>query len=123
MSMVPTSTGAAKAVGLVLPEMVGKRDGASVRGPTPNVSLTDLVPTPGKATNAEELAAAVKAAADGPMKGVLGYDNIPLVSNDYNHDSRSSVVALDKIKVIDRLLEKADTILIGGALAYTFKLA
>ena len=104
MSMVPTSTGAAKAVGLVLPELEGKLDGAAVRVPTPNVSLIDLVFTPGKATSAEELTAAVKAAADGPMQGVLGYDDIPLVSIDYNHDSRSSIVAIDKIKVIDERL-------------------
>ncbi|MEC9250132.1 MAG: type I glyceraldehyde-3-phosphate dehydrogenase [Pseudomonadota bacterium] len=109
MSMVPTSTGAAKAVGLVLPELVGKLDGAAVRVPTPNVSLIDLVFTPGKATTQEELAAAIKAAADGPMKGVLGYDDIPLVSIDYNHDSRSSIVALDKIKVVDERLVRVMT--------------
>ena len=109
MSMVPTSTGAAKAVGLVLPELVGKLDGAAVRVPTPNVSLIDLVFTPGKATTAEELTEAVKAAADGPMKGVLGYDSIPLVSIDYNHDSRSSIVAIDKIKVIDERLARVMT--------------
>ncbi len=109
MSMVPTSTGAAKAVGLVLPELVGKLDGAAVRVPTPNVSLIDLVFTPGRDTSAEELAAAVKAAADGPMKGVLGYDSIPLVSIDYNHDSRSSIVAIDKINVIDKRLARVMT--------------
>lgn len=109
MSMVPTSTGAAKAVGLVLPELVGKLDGAAVRVPTPNVSLIDLVFTPGKATTQEELAAAIKAAADGSMKGVLGYDDIPLVSIDYNHDSRSSIVALDKIKVVDERLVRVMT--------------
>ena len=109
MSMVPTSTGAAKAVGLVLPELVGKLDGAAVRVPTPNVSLIDLVFTPGRATTEAELAEAVKAAADGPMKGVLGYDSIPLVSIDYNHDSRSSIVAIDKIKVIDERLARVMT--------------
>ncbi|MHA6287617.1 type I glyceraldehyde-3-phosphate dehydrogenase [Maricaulis sp. CAU 1757] len=109
MSMVPTSTGAAKAVGLVLPELVGKLDGSAVRVPTPNVSLIDLVFTPGKATTKEEIAAAVKAAADGPMKGVLGYDDLPLVSIDYNHDSRSSVVALDKINVVDERLVRVMT--------------
>ena len=109
MSMVPTSTGAAKAVGLVLPELIGKLDGAAVRVPTPNVSLIDLVFTPGRATTAEELAEAIKAAADGPMKGVLGYDTLPLVSIDYNHDSRSSIVALDKIKVIDERLARVMT--------------
>ncbi len=109
MSMVPTTTGAAKAVGLVLPELAGKLDGAAVRVPTPNVSLIDLVFTPGKDTTAEEIAEAVKAAADGPMKGVLGYDTRPLVSIDYNHDSHSSVVALDKIKVIDERLVRVMT--------------
>tara|TARA_R110000868_G_scaffold2384_5_gene17642 strand:+ start:730 stop:1746 length:1017 start_codon:yes stop_codon:yes gene_type:complete len=104
MSMIPTSTGAAKAVGLVLPELAGKLDGAAVRVPTPNVSLIDLVFVPGRATNKDELANAIKAAADGPMQGVLGYDSIPLVSIDYNHDSRSSIVAIDKIKVIDERL-------------------
>lgn len=109
MSMVPTSTGAAKAVGLVLPELAGKLDGAAVRVPTPNVSLIDLVFTPGKATTAEELSEAIKAAADGPMKGVLGYDSIPLVSIDYNHDSRSSICAIDKIKVVDERLVRVMT--------------
>ena len=108
-SMIPTSTGAAKAVGLVLPELIGKLDGAAVRVPTPNVSLIDLVFVPGRATTAEELAEAVKAAANGPMKGVLGYDSIPLVSIDYNHDSRSSIVAIDKIKVIDERLVRVMT--------------
>ena len=109
MSMVPTSTGAAKAVGLVLPELAGKLDGAAVRVPTPNVSLIDLVFTPGKATTKDELTAAIKAAADGPMKGILGYDDIPLVSIDYNHDSRSSIVAVDKINVIDERLVRVMT--------------
>jgi len=109
MSMIPTSTGAAKAVGLVLPELAGKLDGSAVRVPTPNVSLIDLVFTPSKPTSQEELAAAIKAAADGPMKGVLGYDTAPLVSIDYNHDSRSSVVAIDKINVIDERLVRVMT--------------
>ena len=104
LSMVPTTTGAAKAVGEVLPELKGKLDGAAVRVPTPNVSMIDLVFTPGKATSAEEINAAVRAAADGPMKGVLGYDSLPLVSIDYNHDERSSIVALDKTNVIDEKL-------------------
>jgi glyceraldehyde 3-phosphate dehydrogenase len=109
MSMIPTTTGAAKAVGLVLPELVGKLDGAAVRVPTPNVSLIDLVFTPGKATSAEEINAAIKAAADGPLKGILGYDEIPLVSIDYNHDERSSIVALDKTNVIDERLVRVMT--------------
>ncbi len=109
LSMIPTSTGAAKAVGEVLPELKGKLDGSAVRVPTPNVSVIDLVFTPGKATSVEEIANAIKAAADGPMKGVLGYDTAPLVSIDYNHDSRSSVVALDKINVIDERLVRVMT--------------
>ncbi|MEO1040215.1 MAG: type I glyceraldehyde-3-phosphate dehydrogenase [Pseudomonadota bacterium] len=109
MSMVPTSTGAAKAVGLVLPELAGKLDGSAVRVPTPNVSLIDLVFTPSKATSKDAINAAVKAAADGPMKGVLGYDDIPLVSIDYNHDPRSSIVAIDKTNVIDGELVRVMT--------------
>jgi len=101
MSMVPTSTGAAKAVGLVLPELAGRLDGAAVRVPTPNVSLIDLVFVPSRETSPEEINAAIRAAADGPRKGILGYDDIPLVSIDYNHDSRSSIVAIDKTNVID----------------------
>ena len=109
LSMIPTTTGAAKAVGVVLPELAGKLDGSAVRVPTPNVSLIDLVFTPGKATSAEEINAAVKAAADGPLKGVLGYDDIPLVSVDYNHDERSSIVAIDKTNVIDERLVRVMT--------------
>ncbi|MGX6646829.1 type I glyceraldehyde-3-phosphate dehydrogenase [Maricaulaceae bacterium MS644] len=109
LSMVPTTTGAAKAVGEVLPELKGKLDGAAVRVPTPNVSVIDLVFTPGKATSIEEINAAVRAAADGPMKGILGYDTAPLVSVDYNHDPRSSIVALDKTNVIDERLVRVMT--------------
>jgi len=104
LSMIPTSTGAAKSIGLVLPELAGRLDGSAVRVPTPNVSVIDLVFTPGEAASSETVAAAIRAAADGPLKGVLGYDARPLVSIDYNHDSRSSVVALDKIAVIDKRL-------------------
>tara|TARA_R110002072_G_scaffold148743_2_gene296264 strand:- start:1774 stop:2784 length:1011 start_codon:yes stop_codon:yes gene_type:complete len=109
MSMIPTSTGAAKAVGLVIPELVGKLDGAAVRVPTPNVSLIDMVFVPSRATTAKELSDAVIAAADGPMQGILGYDSIPLVSIDYNHDPRSSIVAIDKINVIDERLVRVMT--------------
>lgn len=109
MSMIPTSTGAAKAVGLVIPELIGKLDGAAVRVPTPNVSLIDMVFVPSRATTAKELSDAIIAAADGPMKGVLGYDSIPLVSIDYNHDPRSSIVAIDKINVIDERLVRVMT--------------
>ena len=92
MNMIPTTTGAARAVGLVLPELKGKLDGSSVRVPTPNVSLIDLVFTPGRDTTAEELNAALRAAANGPMKGVLDYTDQPLVSSDFNHQPASSTV-------------------------------
>ncbi|MEE4351153.1 MAG: type I glyceraldehyde-3-phosphate dehydrogenase [Pacificimonas sp.] len=91
-NMIPTTTGAARAVGLVLPELNGKLDGSSVRVPTPNVSLIDLVFTPGRDTSAEELNAALKAAANGPMNGVLDYTAQPLVSSDFNHHPASSTV-------------------------------
>lgn len=91
-NMIPTTTGAARAVGLVLPELAGKLDGSSVRVPTPNVSLVDLVFTPGRDTSVEELNAALKAAAEGPMKGVLDYTDEPLVSSDFNHYPASSTI-------------------------------
>ena len=91
-NMIPTTTGAARAVGLVLTELAGKLDGSSVRVPTPNVSLIDLVFTPSRDTSAEELNAALKAAAEGPMKGVLDYTSDPLVSSDFNHHPASSTV-------------------------------
>lgn len=89
-SMIPTSTGAAKAVGLVLPELNGKLDGTSVRVPTPNVSMIDLTFTASRDTSAEEVNAAIKEAADGRLKGVLGYNEAPLVSIDFNHNPASS---------------------------------
>ena len=94
-SMIPTSTGAAKAVGLVLPELAGKLHGSAVRVPPPNVSMIALVFAAGRATSVEEVNAAIKAAADGPMKGVLGYSEAPLVSADFNHDPHSSTFAAD----------------------------
>ncbi|MEO0411930.1 MAG: type I glyceraldehyde-3-phosphate dehydrogenase [Pseudomonadota bacterium] len=90
LSMIPTSTGAAKAVGLVLPELQGKLDGSAIRVPTPNVSVVDLKFVPGKNTSVEDVNAAMKAASDGPMKGILAYVDEPTVSIDYNHDSHSS---------------------------------
>ncbi len=101
LSMIPTSTGAAKAVGLVLPELKGKLDGTSIRVPTPNVSAVDLVFTAKRATTVEEINAAVKAAADGPLKGVLAYTDQPNVSVDFNHDPHSSTFHLDQTKVMD----------------------
>jgi glyceraldehyde 3-phosphate dehydrogenase len=92
INLVPTSTGAAKAIGLVLPELKGKLDGSSVRVPTPNVSLIDLVFTPSRDTTKEEINAALKAAAEGAMKGVLDYTDQPLVSSDFNHQPASSTV-------------------------------
>ena len=101
VSMIPTSTGAAKAVGLVLPELNGKLDGISVRVPTPNVSVVDLKFVSKKKTTPEEINAAIKAAADGPMKGVLGYTDQPNVSIDFVHDPHSSIFHLDQTKVMD----------------------
>ncbi|MGB8624311.1 MAG: type I glyceraldehyde-3-phosphate dehydrogenase [Paracoccaceae bacterium] len=101
MSMIPTSTGAAKAVGLVLPELNGKLDGVAIRVPTPNVSVVDLVFEAGKATDIEEINAAITSAADGPLKGVLGYTDQPNVSIDFNHDPHSSIFHLDQTKVMD----------------------
>ena len=109
MSMIPTTTGAAKAVGDVLPELKGKLDGAAVRVPTPNVSLIDMVVSTARDTSADEINAAIRAAADGPMKGILGYDSIPLVSIDYNHDPRSSICAIDKTNVIGGRLARVMT--------------
>lgn len=91
-NMIPTTTGAARAVGLVLPELNGKLDGSSVRVPTANVSLVDLVFTPNRDTSVEELNGALKAAAEGPMKGVLDYTDEPLVSSDFNHHPASSTI-------------------------------
>ena len=101
LSMIPTSTGAAKAVGLVLPELNGKLDGVAIRVPTPNVSVVDLTFEASKATTIEEINAAIIAAADGPLKGVLGYTDLPMVSSDFNHDPHSSIFHLDQTKVLD----------------------
>src|SRR5579871_4506385 len=92
MNMIPTSTGAAVAVGEVLPELKGKLDGSSIRVPTPNVSVVDLTFTPKRDTSKEEVNALLKAAAEGPLKGVLGYTDEPLVSIDFNHDPHSSTI-------------------------------
>lgn len=101
LSMIPTSTGAAKAVGLVLPELKGKLDGSSIRVPTPNVSVVDLKIVPGRDTSVEEVNAALKAAADGPMKGVLATTTDPVVSMDLNHIAASSTAALPQTQVIE----------------------
>jgi glyceraldehyde 3-phosphate dehydrogenase len=101
LSMIPTSTGAARAVGLVLPELAGKLDGGAMRVAHQNVSIVDLTFVPSRDTTAEEVNAAIKAAADGPMAGVLGYHDEPLVSIDFNHDPHSSTVDLTATKVLE----------------------
>jgi glyceraldehyde 3-phosphate dehydrogenase len=106
LSMIPTSTGAAKAVSLVLPELKGKLDGFAIRVPTPNVSVVDLTCTLKNATDAAAVNAALKAAADGPLKGFLGYSEEELVSIDYNGCPLSSIVDAKSTKVIDGNLLK-----------------
>ena len=101
MSMIPTSTGAAKAVGLVLPELNGKLDGMSIRVPTPNVSVVDLKFIAKRATTAEEINKAIRGAAEGELKGVLGFTDEPNVSIDFNHNPHSSVFHMDQTKVMD----------------------
>ena len=101
LSMIPTSTGAAKAVGLVLPELNGKLDGSAIRVPTPNVSVVDLKFVAKRATSVAEVNAAIKAAADGQLKGILGYTDVSNVSIDFNHDSHSSVFHMDQTKVME----------------------
>jgi len=100
LSMIPTSTGAAKAVRLVIPELKGKLDGFAMRVPTPNVSVVDLVVFVEKSTSVEEVNGAMKQAADGPMKGILGYSEAPLVSADFRGDERSSIVDAPLTRVI-----------------------
>ncbi|MGE3142397.1 MAG: type I glyceraldehyde-3-phosphate dehydrogenase [Hyphomonadaceae bacterium] len=104
LSMIPTSTGAAKAVGLVLPELKGKLDGISVRVPTPNVSVVDLKFVAKRATSVQEINDAIRAAANGPLKGVLGFTDQPNVSIDFNHDPRSSIFHMDQTKVMEGTL-------------------
>jgi len=101
LSMIPTSTGAAKAVGLVLPQLNGKLDGVAIRVPTPNVSVVDLVFIARKATSVDEINGAIRAAADGELKGILGYTDEKLVSTDFNHDSHSSIFHMDQTKVME----------------------
>jgi glyceraldehyde 3-phosphate dehydrogenase len=107
MSMIPTKTGAAAAVGLVLPELKGRLDGFAIRVPTINVSLVDLSFTAARKTTVEEIHAAVRAAANGPLKGVLAYNDQPLVSVDFNHDPASSTYDATLTKVIQGSLVKA----------------
>ncbi len=101
LSSIPTSTGAAKAIGLVIPSLKGKLDGSAIRIPTPNVSLIDLTFVAERATTKEEINAAMVAAANGPLKGVLAVTDQPNVSHDFNHDPHSATFHLDQTKVID----------------------
>ena len=101
LNMIPTSTGAAKAVGKVLPDLNGKLDGTSIRVPTPNISVVDFKFIAKKSTSREEVITTIKAAADGPLKGILGYYDEPLVSTDFNHNPLSSIFAINEAKVLD----------------------
>ena len=101
LSMIPTSTGAAKAVGLVLPELKGKLDGVAIRVPTPNVSVVDLVFEASRETTVAEVNDAIRAAANGRLKGILGFTDQPNVSSDFNHDPHSSIFHMDQTKVMD----------------------
>ncbi|NVO21762.1 type I glyceraldehyde-3-phosphate dehydrogenase [Donghicola sp. C2-DW-16] len=101
LSMIPTSTGAAKAVGLVLPELNGKLDGVAIRVPTPNVSVVDLTFMASRDTTTAEINDAIRAAADGGLKGILGYTDTANVSMDFNHDPHSSIFHMDQTKVMD----------------------
>jgi glyceraldehyde 3-phosphate dehydrogenase len=104
LSMIPTTTGAAKAVGLVLPELKGRLDGVSIRVPTPNVSVIDFKFVAKKATTKEEINEAIKRAAEQQLKGILGYTTQPNVSSDFNHDPHSSIFHMDQTKVMDGTL-------------------
>ncbi|MGB6569199.1 MAG: type I glyceraldehyde-3-phosphate dehydrogenase, partial [Xanthobacteraceae bacterium] len=103
-NMIPTSTGAAKAVGLVLPELAGRLDGVSIRVPTPNVSVIDFKFVAKRSTSKDEINGAVKRAAGQELKGILGFTDAPNVSSDFNHDPHSSVFHMDQTKVIDGTL-------------------
>jgi glyceraldehyde 3-phosphate dehydrogenase len=104
LNMIPTSTGAAKAVGLVLPELAGRLDGVAIRVPTPNVSVIDFKFVAKRATSKDEINAAVKRAAEQQLKGILGFTEAPNVSTDFNHDPHSSVFHMDQTKVMDGTL-------------------
>ena len=106
LSMIPTTTGAAKAVGLVLPELKGKFDGISVRVPTPNVSLVDLTFRTEKATSADEINQVIRDASHGPLEGILTYSDEQLVSIDFNHDAHSSIVDTTFTRSVDPHMHK-----------------
>ena len=105
-SMIPTSTGAAKALGLVLPELAGKLDGSSIRVPTPNVSVVDLAFVPGRDVSAAEINEAMRVASEGPLRGVLAIEEAPLVSIDFNHVAASATFALPQTQVIEAKLAR-----------------
>jgi len=109
MSMIPTSTGAAKAVGLVLPELNGRLDGVSIRVPTPNVSVVDFKFVAKRKTDKDEVNEAIKRAAEQQLKGILGFTTAPNVSIDFNHDPRSSIFHMDQTKVMDGTLVRVMT--------------
>ncbi len=106
LNMIPTSTGAAKAIGLVMPELKGKLDGYAMRVPTPNVSVVDLVAVLGKDATTEEVNAALKSAANNGLKGILGYTEDPVVSSDMLHNPNSSIIDAQLTKVLDGNLAK-----------------
>lgn len=106
LNMIPTTTGAAKAVGIVLPELKGKLNGTAIRVPTPNVSLVDLVVELGRDVTAEEINAALKRASEGPMKGILQYSEEPLVSSDFNGNAHSSIVDATLTMVLEGRMAK-----------------
>jgi glyceraldehyde 3-phosphate dehydrogenase len=106
LNMIPTTTGAAKAIGLVMPELKGKLDGYSMRVPTPDVSVVDLAAITARPTTTEEVNAAFKAAAEGPLKGILAYTEDPVVSTDMLHNPNSSIVDAQMTKVLDGNLVK-----------------
>ena len=109
LNMIPTSTGAASAVGLVLPELKGKLDGTAIRVPTPNVSLVDLKFIPGRETTVEEINKAIQHAAANQLKGILGVTNEPLVSSDFNHNPASSTFDLTGTQIVDGKLVRIMT--------------
>jgi glyceraldehyde 3-phosphate dehydrogenase len=106
MNIIPTTTGAAKALGLVIPELKGKLDGFSLRVPTPTVSIVDLTVVLGRATTAEEINNTYRAAEAGPMKGILGVSDEPLVSSDFRGDDRSSIIESAYTQVLDGTFAK-----------------
>jgi glyceraldehyde 3-phosphate dehydrogenase len=109
MNMIPTKTGAAAAVGLVLPELNGKLDGYAIRVPTINVSIVDLTFTAKRATSVDEINAIMKAASEGELKGILNYNTAPLVSSDFNHDPASSTFDATLTKVVEGTLVKVSS--------------